>query len=334
MAPSKTYDSLTEDFSYALLLLTIVALLVAIVATWVLSERKELQDQLNVSSSDSSGASIHFLEDADRRLIENLRNKGSFPILAVVETENEGEATVEAASDAINPYLHYFDRTPESYNAFCDRYRIPSDVQVKLVADSDTMPFEEGRLNLPLYAITEGGIQFPLDPFFRLVLATIDLTTFQLSGGMFRIIMGIIELRKRHSLIFDLPELFEIYSLSYNAASGRRFFFVRDKYDHLVHTLPDSDPFINDFAIVTGNFMFGRDEAAANTIWFTVSNTAPVIIPLLRKLAKKAKIDATFAIPYEQRNILLLLDYTSNYNSFLRKNPREGEGEPSRPRKR
>ncbi|KAH7857904.1 hypothetical protein Vadar_017779 [Vaccinium darrowii] len=45
MAPSKTYDSLTEDFSYALLLLAIVALLVAIVATWVLSERKELQDQ-------------------------------------------------------------------------------------------------------------------------------------------------------------------------------------------------------------------------------------------------------------------------------------------------
>lgn len=45
MAPSKTYDSLTEDFSYALLLLTIVALLVAIVATWFLSERKELQDK-------------------------------------------------------------------------------------------------------------------------------------------------------------------------------------------------------------------------------------------------------------------------------------------------
>ncbi|KAI8547334.1 hypothetical protein RHMOL_Rhmol07G0187200 [Rhododendron molle] len=45
MAPSKTYDSLTEDFSYALLLLTIVVLLVAIVATWILSERKELQDK-------------------------------------------------------------------------------------------------------------------------------------------------------------------------------------------------------------------------------------------------------------------------------------------------
>ncbi|GMJ07672.1 hypothetical protein like AT5G11560 [Hibiscus trionum] len=45
LAPSRTYDSLTEDFSYALLLLTIVALVAAIFVTWRLSERKELQDK-------------------------------------------------------------------------------------------------------------------------------------------------------------------------------------------------------------------------------------------------------------------------------------------------
>ncbi|XP_057737803.1 uncharacterized protein LOC130955045 [Arachis stenosperma] len=45
IAPSRTYDSLTEDFSYALLLLTIVALVAAIFVTWVLSERKDLQDK-------------------------------------------------------------------------------------------------------------------------------------------------------------------------------------------------------------------------------------------------------------------------------------------------
>ncbi|KAL2346918.1 hypothetical protein Fmac_000918 [Flemingia macrophylla] len=45
VAPSRTYDSLTEDFSYALLLLTIVALVAAIFVTWVLSERKDLQEK-------------------------------------------------------------------------------------------------------------------------------------------------------------------------------------------------------------------------------------------------------------------------------------------------
>ncbi|XP_060176971.1 uncharacterized protein LOC132607148 [Lycium barbarum] len=45
LAPSKTYDSLTEDFSYALLLITIVALVIAIFVTWILSERKELEEK-------------------------------------------------------------------------------------------------------------------------------------------------------------------------------------------------------------------------------------------------------------------------------------------------
>ncbi|GAB4854302.1 hypothetical protein Ancab_022888 [Ancistrocladus abbreviatus] len=45
LAPSRTYDSLTEDFNYALLLITIVALVAAIFVTWILSERKELRDK-------------------------------------------------------------------------------------------------------------------------------------------------------------------------------------------------------------------------------------------------------------------------------------------------
>ncbi|WZZ22601.1 hypothetical protein YC2023_123988 [Brassica napus] len=45
LAPSKTYDSLTDDFSYALLLITIVALVAAIYITWALSEKKELSEK-------------------------------------------------------------------------------------------------------------------------------------------------------------------------------------------------------------------------------------------------------------------------------------------------
>ena len=45
IAPSRTYDSLTEDFSYALLLLTIVALVAALLVTWALSEKKELREK-------------------------------------------------------------------------------------------------------------------------------------------------------------------------------------------------------------------------------------------------------------------------------------------------
>uniref|UniRef100_A0A0D9WE36 ER membrane protein complex subunit 1 n=1 Tax=Leersia perrieri TaxID=77586 RepID=A0A0D9WE36_9ORYZ len=45
LAPSRTYDSLTDEFSYALLLITIAALVAAIVFTWIWSEKKELSDK-------------------------------------------------------------------------------------------------------------------------------------------------------------------------------------------------------------------------------------------------------------------------------------------------
>lgn len=62
ITPSRTYDSLTEDFSYALLLITIVALVIAIFATWVLSERKELQDKWKWSTVLFTSSSNIFLD--------------------------------------------------------------------------------------------------------------------------------------------------------------------------------------------------------------------------------------------------------------------------------
>jgi ER membrane protein complex subunit 1 len=45
LAPSRTYDSLTDEFSYALLLITIAVLVAAIIGTWIWSEKKELRDK-------------------------------------------------------------------------------------------------------------------------------------------------------------------------------------------------------------------------------------------------------------------------------------------------
>jgi ER membrane protein complex subunit 1 len=45
IAPSRTYDSLTDEFSYVLLLITVVVLIVAIFVTWGMSKKKELQEK-------------------------------------------------------------------------------------------------------------------------------------------------------------------------------------------------------------------------------------------------------------------------------------------------
>jgi ER membrane protein complex subunit 1 len=45
IAPSRTYDSLTDEFSYVLLLITVVVLIVAILVTWGMSKKKDLQEK-------------------------------------------------------------------------------------------------------------------------------------------------------------------------------------------------------------------------------------------------------------------------------------------------
>ncbi|KAG8067548.1 hypothetical protein GUJ93_ZPchr0005g14981 [Zizania palustris] len=50
LAPSRTYDSLTDEFSYALLLITIAELVAAIIFTWIWSEKKELNNKWRRSS--------------------------------------------------------------------------------------------------------------------------------------------------------------------------------------------------------------------------------------------------------------------------------------------
>ncbi|KAG5540687.1 hypothetical protein RHGRI_020798 [Rhododendron griersonianum] len=121
MAPSKTYDSLTEDFSYALLLLTIVVLLVAIVATWILSERKELQDKwgealqkemdVTVSVSHSAGGQ----EVNNKFGIEPSVVKTFFPLLLLPSF-----ALVSAGisfNQSISPDINY-DRQTLQYGAW------------------------------------------------------------------------------------------------------------------------------------------------------------------------------------------------------------------------
>ncbi|XP_078174655.1 uncharacterized protein LOC144568245 [Carex rostrata] len=45
IAPSRTYDSLTDEFSYVLLILTVVVLVVAILVMWAMSKKQDLQEK-------------------------------------------------------------------------------------------------------------------------------------------------------------------------------------------------------------------------------------------------------------------------------------------------
>ena len=60
--------------------------------------------------------------------------------------------------------LSRFVNTPEAMAVFRQVYEIPDDVGLKYVHWSDALVPAAGSLLLPVVAIVEGGIRFPMDP--------------------------------------------------------------------------------------------------------------------------------------------------------------------------
>lgn len=56
-----------------------------------------------------------------------------------------------------NLYLEYFNGKAGRYRAFCQKYRIPHNVELRLVREDD-ITCSDDHITVPLLAITEGGL--------------------------------------------------------------------------------------------------------------------------------------------------------------------------------
>ena len=168
-------------------------------------------------------------------------------------------------------FSHYLNGDPEEYRAFCEKYNIPADVLVRAGPTSrGEVGFREGELALPLMAIIEGGVRFPLDPLLRRFLRALTLTSSQITVNTFRVISAISELRSREALPFGLAELFLVYKLSRSGNPPRYYLSSRPDYPTLlIEGLPDSDEWADVYVRVSGNFMFKPNEAHDTPVQFT-----------------------------------------------------------------
>lgn len=77
----------------------------------------------------------------------------------------------------------------EKMEAFRAKYKVPSFVRLELLEVGVQPDWDRrDRIYIPVVGIVEGGVWFPLNPFFRHVLHTIEITTVQLSTNFFRIV--------------------------------------------------------------------------------------------------------------------------------------------------
>lgn len=65
--------------------------------------------------------------------------------------------------------------------------------------------------------------------------------------------MSVIALKETHSLIFNVADLFHVYTMSRHE---RQYLTTHKTLDHLITNLPDTDKWANFYVEVHGNFKF------------------------------------------------------------------------------
>ena len=144
--------------------------------------------------------------------------------------------------------------------AFRRRYEVPDDVILALAPpDTDTHDQTESRVHVPLLAVVEGGVRFPLHPLLVEICSICRLTPLQLCPNFYRVVMGVVALNRLLGTNLGWYDIRRLYSVC-PTTHGTYYLKIRDKERRLVTDLPNSCRGENDdFLIVTGNFL-PRDD--------------------------------------------------------------------------
>lgn len=87
--------------------------------------------------------------------------------------------------------------TPAAMDEFRRKYNILDNVVLSLAPlDAIRENSSWDRAHIPIVAIVEGGVRFPLHPLLRHVLNWYHLTPMQVSANVFRLIMGTVALNE------------------------------------------------------------------------------------------------------------------------------------------
>uniref|UniRef100_A0A2N9IPH8 Uncharacterized protein n=1 Tax=Fagus sylvatica TaxID=28930 RepID=A0A2N9IPH8_FAGSY len=156
--------------------------------------------------------------------------------------------------------LARYVNTPENMALFRRLYRVPDDVGLRYVHWSDALPPSSGELLIPVVAVVEGGVRFPIDPLLADFLSYFSLSPTQVNPNIFRIVMGTVELNRRLGLELSTYDIVWTYILHRNSKTESYSLRPRDINYTLVNGLPDTNRgFDDDYLVVTGEwFLPGR----------------------------------------------------------------------------
>ncbi|KAF7145037.1 hypothetical protein RHSIM_Rhsim04G0129500 [Rhododendron simsii] len=131
------------------------------------------------------------------------------------------------------PYSNFYgDGLGGFTKEFREKYSIPEDVLVERVF-GDRISFGGDFIILPLFAITEGGVKFPMSPFLRYFLSDYNLAPIQVAVNTWRILCLAIKLAESNNIPFTLGDLMLMYVVSRNPKYDKYYLTTRQHFDHL-----------------------------------------------------------------------------------------------------
>jgi hypothetical protein len=129
----------------------------------------------------------------------------------------------------------------ESMVRFRQLYHVPPSIHLAYCHTDNIPVINRDEILLPIMAVVEGGVRFPLHPLLINFLQTVNASPSQVSVNLFKIIMGIVALNRLLGVNLTTREILYVYQYMCLGEESRLLSLKSQVNEKLVNGLLDTN---------------------------------------------------------------------------------------------